>query len=188
LDVGFGRGDYLQDMRANGWEVYGVDLSPRAIAEAQRKDLCVFQGTLVSVYRQLPQPLDVVTFFDSFEHHPNPIETLECVAVLLRPGGELIIEFPNYGSPWRRIFGRYWADLAPPQHYFHYSSAVLTRLVERCGFAVDAVFARPSSEIQRSWQIRRIALGHEDAPLEGWGRLLDRLVGRGHLMLRARKR
>jgi hypothetical protein len=61
-------------------------------------------------------------------------------------------------------------------------------MIERCGFSVGSVYSRPSSEIQRSLQILQIARGNTAATLPSWARILDKTIGRGHLLLRAFRR
>lgn len=187
LDVGCGRGDYLLSMRAKGWDVTGIDMSPVAVKQAGRRGLPVYRGRLIDL--ELPaESFDVVTFCDSFEHHPDPRETLLEAARVLRSGGELLIVFPNFSSPWRRVFGRYWADIAAPRHLYHYTRQTLSRLVESCGFEVEYFHSQPSAEISRSLRIWRSARQQQPAKLPQWARLLDFAFARGHLMLRARRR
>lgn len=187
LDVGCGRGDFLRGMRSCGWETCGLDPSPRAVAAARAQGLTVAQGTL-------PEGIwpdgyfAAITFLDSFEHCPDPHATLAAAARLLAAGGELLILFPDFGSIWRRVFGRYWADIAAPRHAYFYTPAVLRRLVGSAGFTVTATCRRPSADISRSLRIWRRAQGHGEAQLWRWAQLLDRLLARGHVLLRARRR
>lgn len=187
LDVGCGRGDYLKAMRQLGWNVCGLDLSPRAVEATRRQGIPASQGRL----RDLDWPagsIDVITFLDSFEHHPDPLETLHAAARLLRKDGSLIIRFPNFDAFWRRVFGPCWADIAVPRHLYHYTPATLSRLVQRCGFSVDQVYTLPSSEFSRSIQMWECARGRYGAPLRSWARQLDHFVSFGHCLLRAHRR
>lgn len=187
LDVGCGRGDFLRNMQQLGWDVFGLDLSPRAIEQARRQGLPALQGRLRDL--QWPQAsVDVITFFDSFEHHPDPVETLHAAARLLRRNGSLIIRFPNFNAFWRRVFGPCWADVAVPRHLFHYTPATLRRMVTHCGFSVDQVYTLPSAEFSRSLQTWEGAHGHYGAPLRPWAQRLDRIVSFGHCLLRAHRR
>ena len=53
---------------------------------------------------------------------------------LLKPGGFLCIEVPNFNGIWRVIFGRYWLPLLMPQHLFHFTPDSLQRVAEKAGF------------------------------------------------------
>ena len=52
------------------------------------------------------------------------------------PGGRLLIEVPNYASPWRRVFRGSWLPLLVPQHVTHFTPDALARLVRDAGFDV----------------------------------------------------
>lgn len=187
LDVGCGRGDFLLSMRQLGWNVLGIDWSPRAIEQTHRNGVPALQGRL-STLDWPSASVDAITFFDSFEHHPDPVETLQAAARLLRRNGSLIIRFPNFNAFWRRIFGACWADIAVPRHLYHYTPATLSRMVTHCGFVVDQAFLLPSAEFSRSLRIWERARGRMDAPLRSWARRLDHAVSFGHGMLRAHRR
>jgi SAM-dependent methyltransferase len=186
LDVGCGRGNYLHAMRQLGWDVMGLDLSPRAVEQTRRLGIPALQGRLCT----LPWPrasFDVITFFDSFEHHPDPVETLHAAARLLRRNGSLLIRFPNFDSVWRRIFRACWADIAVPRHLYHYTPATLSRLVTHCGFSVDQVYVSPSADFSRSLQAWERARGYYGAPRRPWAQHLDPLLSFGHCLLRAHR-
>ena len=187
LDVGCGRGDYLRGLRRLGWQVEGLDASARAVRATRAQGIAATQGELMTEGAQWPAgSFDVITFLDSFEHHGAPRATLAMARRLLRPGGQLLILAPNFASPWRRLFGAYWADMAAPLHLYHYTPATLGRLVAMTGFVVEGVYGWGDAEIARSLQVWRRGGGGGPAspPVRGWA---DRLLGRGHCLLRARR-
>ncbi|MHB8735494.1 MAG: class I SAM-dependent methyltransferase [Terriglobales bacterium] len=185
LDVGCGRGDYLRGLQRLGWQVQGLDVSELAVRTAQAQGIPAAQGELLTTGMCWPAAsFDVITFMDSFEHHGEPRGTLAEARRLLRPKGQLLVLAPNFASPWRRLFGAHWADLAAPLHLFHYTPETLTRLVRAEGFEVEGVYRRRDAEIARSLHIWKRTRGQKPtAPVRGWA---DWLVGRGHCLLRAR--
>jgi ubiquinone/menaquinone biosynthesis C-methylase UbiE len=71
---------------------------------------------------------------------PNPVETLDEIYRVLKPGGKLFIGIPNIGSIPYRIFGRYWWYLGAPVHTYSYTVPTISSLIRRSGFAVDNIY------------------------------------------------
>ena len=109
---------------------------PRHPRYARRRfGLTVFQGTLKeSPYE--PVSFDVITFWDVLEHTFSPAEELAHAAQLLRPGGLLVANVPNWQSLDRRLWGRYWIGLDPPRHLFVFTRDTLTTLLTNAGYNV----------------------------------------------------
>jgi len=134
LDVGCSTGLFLNEMRRGGWQTQGVELTPSAANYArERFGLDVFEGMLEDAPYK-PGSFDVITFWDVLEHVYSPAETLARTAELLAPGGLVAINVPNWHTPERRIFGRWWAGYDPPRHLYVFTRPSLTRLLEQAGF------------------------------------------------------
>ncbi len=136
LDIGCGRGFFLDEMRKRGWEVEGVDFS-RQSAEAAEKDfgLRVKQAPIEDVL--LPQGhYDCITLWHTLEHLTSPLLCLEKVHAALKMNGHLVIAVPN-GMSWQaRFFGRYWYHLDAPRHLTLFSQEVLRTFLEKMGFQI----------------------------------------------------
>lgn len=136
LDVGCATGLFLHEMAQAGWQAAGVEPIPSAAAYArQRFGLDVFQGTLGEA-PYAPASFDVVTFWDVLEHTFSPSSEVGHAARLLRPGGLLAFNVPNWDSLDRRIFDRHWVGLDPPRHLYVFTRDTLTTLLARTGFSV----------------------------------------------------
>src|SRR5947209_20427699 len=81
--------------KERGFEPCGVDLSLNAVRYAKdRLGLSVHQGTLFDAL--FPDgAFDVVTMVGVFEHVPNPLQTLDEIFRVLRPGGIFIVQVLN---------------------------------------------------------------------------------------------
>jgi len=76
LDIGCGSGEFLNQMKNFGWEVYGVEISPEAADMGNKRGLNVFCGELGSA--DFPQDyFDVVVLSQSLEHVYSPGAYLE---------------------------------------------------------------------------------------------------------------
>lgn len=133
LDVGCGTGDFLLAARARGWHVAGVEVSPDAAEVARRRDLAVSVGTLGEA--ALPEAsFDCVVLLDVIEHLPGPVAELREIRRILRPGGVVVVETPNWRSLYRRILRHRWAALQPRIHLLYFDETALRRALVEAGF------------------------------------------------------
>lgn len=147
LDVGCGRGFFLRALDPKGWDRYGVEPMPvpyREASGALGADRITHAELAAAA---LPSgKFDVVTFWDSLEHLPNPRAELIEARRLLRPGGLILIGLPNFASYQARHFREDWYGLSLPHHLCHYTRGTLARLLESCGFRVRLVENRKGLE------------------------------------------
>jgi len=136
LDVGCATGLFLHEMELGGWQTAGVELAASATEYARvRFGLDVFQGQLDQAPFS-PASFDVVTFWDVLEHTFSPSAELTRAARLLRPGGLIAINIPNWHSLDRRLFGAHWIGLDPPRHLYVFTRATLAALLDKAGLQV----------------------------------------------------
>ncbi len=98
LDIGCGRGDWLQLLEESGIPAYGIDLDERSVAQALERKLDVTHGDAIAHLAGLPaRSLAAVTAFHVVEHIgvDNIITLLDSAFRCLMPGGLLILETPN---------------------------------------------------------------------------------------------
>jgi len=133
LDVGCATGDFLVTARELGWQPVGVELSGHAAAVARRPGLDVRVGTLAEA-NFAPSSFDAVTMLDVIEHLSDPLAELRQVHRVLRPGGILCVETPNWDSVYRRLLGRRWAALQPRLHLLYFDRRTASEMLRRAGF------------------------------------------------------
>jgi SAM-dependent methyltransferase len=98
VDLGSGRGEWLELLQGEGFQARGVDQNHILVEECVGAGLDVMEGDLLTYLCSIPdQSIGGVTGFHIMEH--LPFETLlklfdETVRVL-RPGGVAIFETPN---------------------------------------------------------------------------------------------
>jgi SAM-dependent methyltransferase len=98
LDLGCGRGEWLEVLREQGISAVGVDLDQDMLAPAQNAGLETMLGDAVSCLAQQPDDsLMLVSAFHLVEHLPfSDLKKLVAYArQKLAPGGLLIMETPN---------------------------------------------------------------------------------------------
>lgn len=133
LDVGCATGVLLAAAKASGWDATGVDVSAFAVGECRARGLDVLHGDLRSV--ELPaEHFDVVVLDDTIEHVPDPGRAFDEIRRVLRPGGVVTLNTPNFGGVLRQLMGRHWFHCKPPEHLYYFSPHTLRALLEAHGF------------------------------------------------------
>jgi 2-polyprenyl-3-methyl-5-hydroxy-6-metoxy-1,4-benzoquinol methylase len=136
LDVGCSYGAFLSAARSDsGCSTTGVDFDEGSIARAMDPELTRYHTGHITDPVFADGQFSVVTFFESLEHHTQPVEALREAHRILEPGGLCVVEVPNFAGFWRRLFGIYWLPLLMPQHLFHFTPASLAKTFKAAGFS-----------------------------------------------------
>ncbi len=137
LDVGCSTGHLIGQLARfePNWTLRGVEPHPKAVEIARSKGREVLEGTLQSIDLP-PESQDLIILSHVIEHLTDPVEVLQRIRELLRPGGQLYVETPNTACVDLRLFGRYWGGHHYPRHTYLFSRDNLARLLTREGFKV----------------------------------------------------
>lgn len=98
VDVGCGRGEWLELLKEQGIHAVGIDLNAAMVSACQQRGLAAECTDAVGYLRaQPPGSLAAVTGFHIIEHLPfaNLIDLFDAALQALRPGGLVIFETPN---------------------------------------------------------------------------------------------
>jgi O-antigen chain-terminating methyltransferase len=98
LDLGCGRGEWLELLRDEGLTGSGIDMNLTMVEECRTRGLSVRAGEAIQYLRSLPAgSLGVVTGFHIVEHLPldDLLALLDETSRVLRPGGMAVFETPN---------------------------------------------------------------------------------------------
>lgn len=98
LDIGCGRGEWLELLRERGLEAYGVDLNSMMIERSLAVGLKAQKSDALAHLRELPdKTLGGITAFHFIEHIPFEVfvNFLDEALRVLTPGGVVILETPN---------------------------------------------------------------------------------------------
>jgi 2-polyprenyl-3-methyl-5-hydroxy-6-metoxy-1,4-benzoquinol methylase len=141
LDVGCGSGLFLLAMREQGWRGLGVEPHTAAAQFARTAlQLDVHNGDIFLV--EEAEAFDLITLWDVLEHTPSPTEVLGHAHYLLKPGGRVALNLPNWDSLERRVFGPGWIALDAPRHFYHFGPKTMMRLMVKCGFTIETLQAQ----------------------------------------------
>ena len=127
LDVGCGHGHLFAHVRTAmpGTELVGLDMGAGVeIAKARGWVDEAHRGMFPELAPGLSAQFDVVSMCHYLEHTRDPEEELCAAALVLKPGGHLLIEVPDPQSIFATILGAWWMPWFQPQH-LHFMTTVI---------------------------------------------------------------
>jgi len=143
LDIGTAGGAFLEAAERFGYDAYGMEPSKFLADKGKHRGLKIEQGTIEN-HRFETQSFDLVCLWDVIEHLPDPKAALVECRKLLRPGGILLVNFPDIGTWQAKLAGRrFWWILSV--HLHHFSRESISDICQRTGFT--------AFHFQRYWQI-----------------------------------
>ena len=134
IDLGCGRGEWLQVLKENHITARGIDSNTACVAECTENSLSASLGELLDALTQLPDAsCGAITLFQVLEHLPFDVvvNVLREARRVLVPGGVFIGEVPN-SETLRVGASTFWID---PTHQRPLFPAVLAFLASSVGFA-----------------------------------------------------
>lgn len=135
LDVGCGSGYDLRPFVARGCRACGIELDPRAAAEARKEGIEV-QGCAVEAATFPDGLFHVITMNHALEHVFDPRAALANVRRMLRADGVVTLLFPTADGLMFRLFREDWYHLEVPRHLQFFTHASFLRLCRETGFRV----------------------------------------------------
>jgi len=134
LDVGASSGEMLGIFSGDGWECWGVE--PSVVAQTQRfASIKILRAEFEKV--KLPDKyFDVVVLNHTLEHMMDPVLVMKKVGNVLKKGGIVLVDVPNFGSLSRKVLGRSWPYLLPEEHLWHFTPESMKKVFEKAGLEV----------------------------------------------------
>ncbi len=144
VDLGCGRGEWLQLLQNNGYPAVGVDSDAAMLEHCRNRGLDVLEADVLEHLRSLePESVRGVSAFHLVEHMPFQVtlQLLQEIKRALVPGGIALIETPN---PHNILVGacHFYND---PTHLRPIPSPLLNFAAEYCGLVRSSVlFLHPA--------------------------------------------
>ena len=141
LDIGSGRGFMLYYLKKifGFTRAVGTQISRPAVEFSREKlGLEIYDRDLLELTLE-PGQFDVVTIWHVLEHVDKPEEYIQRIRELLKPGGHLLIEVPNYSSWTRKATGFGWLGLDLQYHQYFFTPESLSGMLEKNGFSINKI-------------------------------------------------
>lgn len=133
LEIGFGSGSLLAWAKDQGANLYGTEIAGTSIEAAEQFGVTLLPADLSRAASDYGDHFDTVIAFDVFEHlsFTEIDAALMAVSTMLRPGGRLVLRFPNGQSP----FGLQ-PQMGDPTHKVALSRSVMELLIAGHSFKI----------------------------------------------------
>lgn len=136
LDIGSGMGFHLRRLEALGFtDLRGID--------PFLKEETVKSGNITILRKYLEQydekDFDLITLQHTFEHLPNPRQTLQMVYDKLLPGRYCVIRVPVVPNIAFEEYKENWFQIDAPRHVFIPSVETMQRLCKPIGFEIRGI-------------------------------------------------
>ncbi len=155
LDAGMGGGRLLEELERNEWTVSGIDISERMVELARQRipdrRESLRQGDLESLQFDA-ESFDVAVATGALEYSTDIRRALLELVRVVRPGGRIVVSFPDYAAPYSVALMRLWypsvrlvkriAPFGRPAPHLRrqlLSPGGLQRLVETTGLVIESV-------------------------------------------------
>src|SRR5262249_5028972 len=129
LDIGTPGGAFLDSATRFGYDAWGMEPSRYLVAKGKERGMKIEQGVIEN-HSFAKSSFDMVTLWDVLEHVPDPRQALIRIRELLKPGGILLINYPDIDTWQARLAGRrFWWILSV--HLQHFSPATIREICRR---------------------------------------------------------
>lgn len=133
LEVGCGKGEYLELLSACGVQATGLEYAQASVAHCRRAGLDVLRGFPTRAGGALPaESFAAFMTLNFMEHWPRPVETLRAIRDSLVPGGIGLVEVPNFDMVLQeRLYSEFISD-----HLSYFTRDSFAFALHRAGFEV----------------------------------------------------
>lgn len=133
LEVGAGKGEYLQLLHQAGLNVFGTEYGEASVHSCRQLGLQVYQAFPDGSGLKIDDaPFDAFATFNFMEHWPSPKNSLRDIAHLLKPEALGLVEVPNFDMILKKnLFTEFISD-----HISYFTANTLRLMLETSGFEV----------------------------------------------------
>lgn len=138
MEIGCAHGSFVGLLKLAGYEARGVEMSPWVVDFSQRTFGVPISVGPVEELDTAKGSLDAIVLMDVLEHLPEPAATMAHCLGLLKPGGLLLIQTPQFREGMRydelnNTQGVFLEQLKADEHLFLFSERAARRLFNQLG-------------------------------------------------------
>lgn len=169
IEVGCGRGEFMQIMNECGVNAYGLEYSEKSVQSCMENGLRTSRAYVDSADWKAPgAPFDAFYVLNFLEHMPDPNLVLAGICNSLREGAVGLVEVPNFDMILRtKLFSEFISD-----HLFYFTRDSLNRLLTLNGFDVIE-----TGEVWHDYIISSVVRKRGKADVADFGACLARVRG-----------
>ena len=157
LDIGCGKGLFLDLMKKYNKETYGFEPSDNAKSIAIRKGHKMIDKSFFNSSKEEAK-FDLITMFQVAEHLSVQELLKENIFSkmydLLEQDGYLVIETPNYECNYAKNFKGDWRALELPRHLVIFSPKSIAKILMESGFEVKALTRISPVDVKESFKLK----------------------------------
>lgn len=143
LEIGCGKGRFLDVAKKRGFQIYGIEPSPRSFAFASARlgsAIAPIGLDEINNLTEFPGKYDYVMLWHVLEHLDDPHIVLSQIKGLLTSKGRVVIAVPNFASFQACLGKADWYHLDPPRHLHHFTPESLRILATTWEFKIENIF------------------------------------------------
>jgi SAM-dependent methyltransferase len=136
LEIGCSTGIFLENMKHENIEVFGVEQCKETAKIAQDKGLNV-DNCRIEDYNG--KDFDMVAIFNTLEHMHSPTSVLEKIHSILKPDGLIYVVVPDL---YTNMVGLNADAFLSCAHLFNFDIVTLKLFIEKCGFKAESISSK----------------------------------------------
>ncbi len=141
FEVGAGRGEFLREALAEGFEVRGLEPSEAGVRTAQDIYGIRLERGFVDDFN-FGATYDCVAARHVLEHLNDPVQVLNKIFKNgLKPSGVLMLKLPRLDSWEARLLGKFWSGYDMPRHRVHFSREAIRKILSQIGFQEIKIYS-----------------------------------------------
>lgn len=133
LDIGSNIGTFLKTAKMRGWKnVLGIEPNSAAAEFSRKSSIPVLNDFFnYKIAEKYSEAFSAVNMGDVIEHMEKPLEILNEVYKVLKPGGALMIITPDFESRTARFL-----QIKPEEHIIYFTKGNIANLLNKAGFNI----------------------------------------------------
>lgn len=168
LDIGCAGGAFLLATENMGMRAVGIEPNRWMCEYARSEHQLDARSGVLADHSFEDDSFDLITLWDVIEHVPDPNAELQKIFRILKPGGVLVVNYPDYRSLPARLLGWKWPFWLSV-HLTYYTPNTIDKHLTEIGFQVQSI--RPH------WQTLELGyILHRMTPYFAPARWIKRLV------------
>jgi len=134
LEIGCGAGYFLEEAKKLQWNVSGTEKGEQIIKKLTERGLLI-HNNLFDSSSFANGSYDVIVMIEVIEHLTNPLDFIQRINELLRPGGVLYLTTPNFNCIERKVLKDKYRIISYPEHLWYFTPKSTHRILSENNFS-----------------------------------------------------